>query len=69
MALLAIAGGIRVGSALLGRRQKKKAASEQSRLDAENIRLYQAEVGESVRRTEESQSQTEGVAQAQAGGS
>ena len=47
----------------------KKAGREQERLDAENRRLYQLEVDESVRRTEDVNRQTAGLAATQIGAS
>ena len=67
MSLLVI-GGIKAGTALIGRRNQRKGAREQEALDAENRKLYNLEVGESIRRTEASQAQTEGLASTQAAG-
>jgi len=65
-----IAGGVAKG---VGSRKEKKAsksaAKSQEALDAENRRLYQLEVDESVRRTEDVNEQTESLAMTQIGAS
>ena len=68
-------GVIAAGAAIKGigsRRSKKaskKAAKEQKKLDAENTALYKREVGESIRRAEQSNRGTEGFARTQIGSS
>lgn len=52
-----------------GRRASKAAASEQQRLDMENIRLERLETEESIRRTELSHGVIEGQQKAQVGAS
>lgn len=71
-----MATGVIIGGAVLGavgkykeRKAGKAAASEQARLDAENRRLYQLEVDESVKRTKAVNEQTEGIAAANVGAS
>ena len=65
----AIKGIGRRRSAKKQKKADKRAIAEQERLDAENRELYRAEVGESVRRTEISNRETEGFASAQIGAS
>ena len=64
-----MATGVAIGGAVIGlsgsRKQKKaskKAADEQAKLDKENTRLYQLEVGEAVSRTEDVNRRTESMA-------
>lgn len=71
-----MATGILVGGAVIGAIGSKKASSaqaaagrEQERLDAENRKLYQMEVDESVRRTTDINRQTAGLASSQIGAS
>ncbi len=55
--------------AIFGRRADKATASEQERLDLENIRLNKLETEESIRRTEESQRDVIGTQRNQVGAS
>ena len=71
-----MATGVLIGGAVIkgiGSKKEsdamKKSGREQERLDAENRRLYQTEVDESVRRTEDVGRQTAGLAATQIGAS
>lgn len=62
----AVLGGI---GAIKGSKAEKAAAADQERLDAENRILYQMEIDESIKRTEQVNRRTEGLASAQIGAS
>lgn len=71
MAMGVIIGGAVIGGigAVKKGKATKSAAEEQRILDAENKRLYEMEVAESVRRTEQTNRQVAGTASTQIGAS
>ena len=71
MAMGVIIGGAVIGGigAVKQGKATKAGAAEQARLDAENQRLYEMEVGESIRRTEQTNRQVSGMASTQIGAS
>ena len=71
MAMGVLIGGAVIGGvgAMKGKKADKKASDEQLRLDEENRKMYEMEVAESVRRTEQTNRQVAGTAATQIGAS